>query len=89
VHDALAVGLVEGLGDAHPQVGAGVQVGEASRLAAVGAVALEPGREGDAGEVLEGEHDAGLVEEGRVGAEDAVAAADAGRAPGPPSGRAP
>ena len=85
VHHALLVGLVERVGEAHPQVGAGDEVG-GLRAAGGGAVAVEPGGQRDAAEVLQRQHDAGFVGEGRVGAEDARAAAEAAEHLGLPAG---
>ena len=76
MHDALPVRFVERLRDAHPEVGARPQV--CLLLAAsVGTVSLDPGGERDALEVLERQHDAGLVGERRIGAEDALASTEA------------
>jgi hypothetical protein len=76
MHHALAVHLVEGLRDAHPQVGADAKVG-LLLAACVWSVALDPGGQRDALEVLERQYDAGLVGERRVGGEHAFAATQA------------
>jgi hypothetical protein len=76
MHHTLAMHLLDRLRDAHPEVGADTEVG-LLLAAPVDAVALDPGGERDALEVLERQHDAALVGEGLLGAEHAVAAAQA------------
>ena len=72
MHDALPVRFVERLRDTHPEVSSTPKVCLLF-AASVGTVTLDPGGESDALEVLERQHDAGLVGERRIGAEDALA----------------
>jgi hypothetical protein len=76
VNDTLTVCVLERLRETDPQVRARVQI-RLHLAARVGSVALDPGGQRDPGEALEGEDDPGLVGEGRVCAEDPLAAAKA------------
>jgi len=86
MHDALLVRGPHRVDQLEPEADAGLQVLQVLAPRQDLPVSLQPGRQGDAGEVLEGQHDARFVLEGGIGPQDVGAAPEAPEHLGFPAG---